>query len=71
MRDIWGSAWGEKVWYLLRGTELPEEITERRSVGHSHVLAPELSDPLKAKDVARRLTLKAPGRLRQMEYSVI
>ena len=47
------------------------KITERRSVGHSHVLAPELSDPLKSKDVARRLTLKAPGRLRQMEYFVI
>jgi DNA polymerase IV len=48
--------------------ELPEEITTRRSIGHSHVLAPELRDPIKAKDVARRLTLKAAGRLRRMEY---
>jgi DNA polymerase IV len=47
------------VWYLLRGIELPEEITARRSVGHSHVMAPELRDPVKAKDVAWRLTLKA------------
>jgi DNA polymerase-4 len=68
MRDIWGSVWGEKLWYLLRGMELPEETTARRSVGHSHVLAPELRDPIKAKDVARRLTLKAAGRLRRMEY---
>jgi len=68
MREIWGSVWGEKLWYLLRGMELPEETTKRRSVGHSHVLAPELRDPLKAKDVARRLTLKAAGRLRRMEY---
>jgi DNA polymerase-4 len=59
MREIWGSVWGEKLWYLLRGMELPEEITARRSVGHSHVMAPELRDPSKAKDVARRLTLKA------------
>jgi DNA polymerase-4 len=68
MREIWGSVWGEKLWYLLRGMELPEEITARRSVGHSHVMAPELRDPLKAKDVARRLTLKAASRLRRMEY---
>jgi DNA polymerase-4 len=68
MREIWGSVWGEKLWYLLRGMELPEEITARRSVGHSHVMAPELRDPSKAKDVARRLTLKAASRLRRMEY---
>ncbi len=68
MREIWGSVWGEKLWYLLRGIELPEEITARRSIGHSHVMAPELRDPIKAKDVARRLTLKAASRLRRMEY---
>jgi DNA polymerase IV len=61
MRKVWGSVWGEKVWYLLRGMELPEAVTARRSIGHSHVLAPELRDPMKAKDVARRLTLKAAG----------
>jgi DNA polymerase-4 len=68
MRTIWGSVWGEKLWYLLRGMELPDEITARRSIGHSHVMAPELRDPVKAKDVARRLTLKAASRLRRMEY---
>ena len=52
----------------MRGMELPEEITVRRSIGHSHVMAPELRDPIKAKDVARRLTLKAASRLRRMEY---
>jgi DNA polymerase-4 len=68
IRKIWGSIWGEKVWYLMRGMELPEETTTRRSIGHSHVMAPELRDPIKAKDVARRLTLKAASRLRRMEY---
>jgi DNA polymerase IV len=42
MRKVWGSVWGEKMWYLPRGMELPEETTARRSVGHSHVMAPEL-----------------------------
>ena len=68
MRTIWGSIWGEKLWYVLRGMELPDEITARRSIGHSHVMAPELRDAIKAKDVARRLTLKAASRLRRMEY---
>ena len=68
MRTIWGSVWGEKIWHLLRGMELPDEVTARRSIGHSHVMAPELRDPVKAKDVARRLTLKAASRLRRMEY---
>ncbi|MGA2410103.1 MAG: impB/mucB/samB family protein, partial [Candidatus Binataceae bacterium] len=56
------------MWYLMRGMELPEETTTRRSIGHSHVMAPELRDPIEAKDVARRLTLKAASRLRRMEY---
>ena len=48
--------------------ELPEEITARRSIGHSHVMAPELRDPIKTKDVAWRLTLKPASRLRRMQY---
>jgi DNA polymerase-4 len=68
MRAVWGSIWGKKLWYLLRGMEQPDEITARRSIGHSHVMAPELRDPVKAKDVARRLTLKTASRLRRMEY---
>jgi len=68
LRKVWGSVWGEKVWYLLRGFELPEEETTRSTIGHSHVMAPELRIPEKAKYVARRLTLKAASRLRRMEY---
>jgi DNA polymerase-4 len=68
MRKIWGSVWGEKMWYLLRGVDLPEEETHRNSIGHSHVMAPELRDPAKAAYVARRLTLKAASRLRRLGY---
>lgn len=68
MRKIWGSVWGEKMYYLLRGVDLPEEETYRSTVGHSHVMAPELRDPAKARYVARRLTLKAASRLRRMGY---
>lgn len=68
MRSIWGSVWGERMWFLLRGIDLPELETQRSSIGHSHVMAPELRTPAKARYVARRLTLKAASRLRRMGY---
>ena len=68
MRKVWGSVWGEKMYYLLRGVELPEEETTRSTIGHSHVMAPELREPHKSLYVARRLTLKAASRLRRMGY---
>lgn len=68
LRAVWGNIWGEKIYYMLRGIEIPEEKTTRSSIGHSHVMAPELRAPDKAKFVARRLTLKCASRLRRMGY---
>lgn len=68
MRHIWGGVWGERMWYLLRGYDLPEIETQRSSIGHSHVMAPELRRPENAIYVARRLTLKAASRLRRLGY---
>lgn len=69
MRGLWGSVWGERLWYLLRGLEFDETPESLRgSVGHSHVLAPALRQPAEARYVARRLTVKAAGRLRRMGY---
>ena len=39
-----------------------------RTIGHSHVLAPEQRTPPAAGIVARRLLLKAASRLRRMKY---
>jgi len=68
MRRIWGGVQGERFWHLLRGTELPDIATSRRTVGHSHVLEPEWRPSAKAKQVMRRLLLKAASRLRRMQY---
>ena len=68
LRAIWGNVWGERLWSLLRGVDLPEQTTKRHSVGHSHVLAPALRGPKQARDVARRLTLKAASRMRRYGY---
>ncbi len=69
MRAIWGSVWGEKMWYYLRGIDLPDAETEATSsIGHSHVLAPEVRVPKEAYDVAKRLTMKAAARLRRANF---
>lgn len=68
MRKLWGGIWGERMWHYLHGVELADIETTRSSVGHSHVMAPELRAPEKARYVARRLTLKAASRLRRLGY---
>lgn len=68
MRALWGNVWGERLWYLLRGHELPDEETTRSTIGHSHVMAPELRAQPQARHVARRLTMKAASRLRRLGY---
>lgn len=68
MRAVWGSLWGEKMWYYLRGYEIPDQETTRSSIGHSHMLAPEMRPPVQAWHIARRLTVKATARLRRMDY---
>ncbi len=65
MRAIWGGVQGERFWYKLRGHELAPFETQRRSIGHSHVLAPEWRPPALAWQVAERLTQKAAARLRR------
>lgn len=69
MYRLWGNVWGERLWYLLRGLDMEPAAESRRStVGHSHVLAPQLRPPSEARFVARRLTIKAASRLRRMGY---
>ncbi len=67
-RRVWNSVEGERFWYALHGYDFPALETERRTVGHSHMLAPELRPPDKARIVGRRLTAKAVSRLRRIGY---
>ena len=68
LRAIWGSLWGEKMWYYLRGYDVPDTVTQSSSIGHSHVLPPEMRPPAEAVKIARRLTIKAAARMRRKEY---
>lgn len=65
----WGSIDGDRLWYLLHGFDLPERPSQRRSIGHSHVLSPSARGAEPARLTARRLTLKAASRLRRQGYA--
>ena len=66
---IWGSkVHAERWYYLLRGDEVADAPTRRRTVGHSHILAPELRTDPGARGVMVRLIHKAAARLRTMDY---
>ena len=68
MRRVWGGVLGERWWHQIRGHEVAPAPALRRSVGHSHVLAPELRTPAGAAAVGRRLLEKAAERMRHLGY---
>jgi len=68
MRKIWGNVQGEKFWYMLRGIEITDIKTTRKTIGHSHVLEPKWRPQKLAEQVMHRLLLKAASRLRRMKY---
>jgi len=61
---IWGSILGRYWWHWLRGGETAETPTRRSSLGHQHVLPPQLRNLPAARGVAVRLLHKAAARLR-------
>lgn len=64
LHAAWGSIEGERMFDKLRGLEPHEVSLPRRSLGHSHVLPPELRTPRGALSVLHRLLQKACMRLR-------
>ena len=68
LRHAWGGVEGERYHARLRGENAVPAPTRRASVGHSHVLAPELRDPDSAIAVLYRLLHKAAMRLRHYGY---
>ena len=66
---VWGSkVIAERWFHLLRGDDVPDVPTRRRTVGHSHVLPPALRTPDGSRGVVVRLVHKACARLRSIGY---
>jgi DNA polymerase-4 len=68
LRAAWGSIEGERFWLQLRGFDVPERPHKRGSIGHSHVLGPELRSFEGARAVLFKLLSKAAMRLRKEGY---
>jgi len=73
MHKLWDSVWGDRLYHWLRGGEtgdngapIPSEI--QKSLGHSHVMAPELRTEDGAWAVANKLLHKAAMRLRMEKF---
>jgi DNA polymerase-4 len=62
-----GSIVGERWWYMLRGFDLGIDVHDRKTMGHSHVLAPDLRTEKGAWEVLLRLLTKASARLRSTD----
>ncbi len=71
-RDVlvtaWGGINGSDMYDRLRGQWYGPRGTTARSLGHSHVLPPDLRHPEGARAVLHRLVQKAAMRLRQQGY---
>jgi DNA polymerase IV len=66
LRTVWGGIGGEKLWHWLRGEDFGDpELEHQKSIGHSHVLPPELRTSDGAYAVANKLLHKAAMRLRK------
>jgi DNA polymerase-4 len=64
---IWESKLlGQSWWHRLRGDDLPEPPTRRRTVSHSRVLPPDWRDDRHAGEILLRLTEKVAARLRHL-----
>ncbi len=68
LRLAWGGIEGERYLAKLRGETLPPQPTQRSTVGHSHVLPPEMRNDESALAVLYRLLHKAAMRLRHYGY---
>ena len=64
LHAVWGSVEGERYYDKLRGIEPYYVKNARSSLGHSHVLPPELRNIEGAKAVLHRLLQKAATRMR-------
>lgn len=66
LRKAWGGVQGDRMYERLRGEDIPDLPSQRKSLGHSHVLPPLKRTEKGALAVLHRLLQKAASRLRQM-----
>ena len=73
MHKLWDSVWGDRLYHWLRGEETGDDGAPvasgiQKSLGHSHVMAPEFRTDEGAWAVANKLLHKAAMRLRMEKF---
>jgi DNA polymerase-4 len=68
LHAVWGGIIGHHMWHWLRGEVAGQAPTQRRSIGHSHVLPTALRHDRGVHAVCHRLVQKAAMRLRKLGY---
>ena len=75
MRTLFDSVWGDRMYHWLRGAQTEDssghnvsQAEVQKSLGHSHVLAPEFRSPQGSWSVAHKLLHKAAMRLRMEKF---
>jgi DNA polymerase-4 len=69
LRRVWGGVQGLLFHQMLHGVDIqPQSSAFSRSLGHQHVLEPELRTAKGARDYAHHLLSKAGERLRNKDY---
>ncbi|WP_433984967.1 DNA polymerase [Tunturiibacter empetritectus] len=73
MHKLWDSVWGDRLYHWLRGANTgddgaPVSTGIQKSLGHSHVLAPEFRSHEGSWAVAHKLLHKAAMRLRMEKF---
>jgi DNA polymerase-4 len=69
LATVWGSkVHGERWFWRLRGEDVPDAGSKRRTCGHSHVLPPALRTDAGAYGVLSKLIHKAAARLRSLDH---
>jgi DNA polymerase-4 len=64
LHGVWGGVMGDRLFHLLRGDEIPDIVSAKKSIGHSHVLPPDSRHPDRAWPILCKLLHKASERLR-------
>ena len=65
MTKLWGGVLGTRLWLKLRGLDFDDPASQKTSIGHQHVLPPELRTREQAAAVGQKLLHKAGVRLRR------
>ena len=73
MHSLWNSVWGDRMYHWLRGGETGDDGATvmsdvQKSLGHSHVMAPEFRSEEGAWAIANKLLHKAAMRLRMEKF---